>query len=108
MWLLVVDHARLAGLAAAACATFIAAVTVYSHGAGPATTLLRAAVVFVLTYGACLGFLVVYQRATVYALAREYRAVKAARKAALAAARAQAQAEARGDDATESLTPQEA
>jgi len=109
VWLLIVDHARLAACAAAACATLVLSAALLLHGAGPADTVLRAATVFVLTYGACLGFLVVYQRAIVYALAREYEEVAAARRAAKAAARAEARAEAmRGDDASESLTAQEA
>ena len=109
MWLLIVDHARVAACTAAAGATLVAGVCFLQNATPPDVTLLRAATVFVLTYAACLGFLVVYQRAVVRALAQEYKDAKYARKAAMAAARAEALAEAtRGDDATDSLTAQQA
>ena len=108
VWMLAVDHARVAACLAAMCATGVASVCFLLHGVAPAVTALRAVTVFVLTYGACLGFLVACQRAVVHALAMEYKAEKAARRAARAAAMAAAQAEARGDDASESLTAQEA
>lgn len=108
IWLFAVNHARVASCLAAMCASFVVAVGLLMNGTDPAITLLRAATVFVLTYAVCLGFLVLLQRALARALAMEYLLEKAARKAAAAAAKEAAQEEARGDDASESLTAQEA
>lgn len=111
MWYLRVDHAGLAALAAASCATLVASICFLLAGVGVAETLLRAVTVFVLTYGATLALLVLLQRALLRALNYEHHAMRAARRAAAAAAASAAAGttdETRGENEGESLSAQQA